>query len=167
MNRVQITVDQWEGMPAQWGLLWPGMTVIDVGANKGYFSLLAAKRVLPGGRVISYEPAPRNFSDIQVTIDSNSYHHWTVRPCAVSSAPGEAELFLTGVESGSGWGSLRQPKSDQVARVKVPLVTLATEMESLGVEHIDLLKMDIEGHELEALRGALPLLDRQATSAYR
>src|SRR5262245_39952832 len=49
--------DVWEpSVSALWlSLLRPGMCVIDIGANKGYFSLLAAKRVLPRGRVFSYE----------------------------------------------------------------------------------------------------------------
>jgi FkbM family methyltransferase len=133
------------------------MCVVDVGSNKGYFSLLAAPRVLPGGRVISYEPHPRNLEDIQRTIDANGHTHWAARPLAVSCQSGAASLFTPGWEEGvSGWGSLDQRAGGPT--IEVQTTTLDSDLNALGVDHVDLLKMDIQGHEFEAVQGAASLL---------
>jgi FkbM family methyltransferase len=155
--------DMWEAPVTALGvsLLQKGMCVVDVGANKGYFSLLAARRVLPGGRVISYEPHPRNLEDIEITIRANNYHHWIVRPFALSAQCGTASFFTPGWEEGvSGWGSLDGRTGGP--SIEVITTTLAIDLKTLGIEQVDLLKMDVQGHELEALQGAIPLLQRGA-----
>jgi len=147
-------------------LLKPGMCVVDIGANKGYFSLLAAKRVLPGGRVISFEPYPRNFSDITKTIQENQYKHWTASADAVSSQNSTATLFAHGWDEGvSGWGTLEASRGPSDEKLNVKTTTLNTAMNTMKVQHIDLLKMDIEGHELEAILGAEELIKRKAISS--
>jgi FkbM family methyltransferase len=141
------------------GLLRPGSTFIDVGANKGIFSLLAAKRVLPQGRVISYEPHPRNADDIDCTIELNQHVHWTNRRVAVSSSEGQIKLFTPGWEEGmSGWGSIHRPSSSFIV---VDKVALSSDLTALGIEHVDVLKIDIEGHEVEALKGAEAMFSEQ------
>lgn len=158
---------EWEPpSTAVWkALLAPGQVVVDVGANKGWFSLLAARRVMPGGRVISYEPLPRNVADIEVTSAANQHRHWQVRAVAASDHPGVAQLVSPRDDSGTGWGSLqRQVDSGDNVVVDVEVVTLAEDLASLGVDRVDLLKMDIEGHELAALTGLLPMLrERRVT----
>src|SRR5690606_13939377 len=141
---------EWEPpSTAVWkALLAPGQVVVDVGANKGWFSLLAARRVMPGGCVISYEPLPRNVADIEVTSAANQHRHWQVRAVAASDHPGVAQLVSPRDDSGTGWGSLqRQVDSGDNVVVDVEVVTLAEDLASLGVDRVDLLKMDIEGHE--------------------
>lgn len=138
--------------------LRPEMTVVDAGANKGYFSLLAASRVQGGGRVISYEPLPGNARDIEATARANGFAHWSVEEVALSSTAGSAELFSPAGADGSGWGSLETGGAGEARSVTVPLARLDDEVRRLGVDVIDLMKMDIQGHELDALRGAEELL---------
>jgi FkbM family methyltransferase len=142
-------------------LLAPGMTVVDVGANKGFFSLLAARRVFPGGRVISYEPMPGNAQDIEATASVNRHPHWTVRYAALSGERGTAMLHTPVGADGSGWGSLERVGAD-VHSVEVELVRLDDDLTALGASQVHLLKMDIQGHELDALRGARSSLERGA-----
>jgi FkbM family methyltransferase len=155
---------EWEPpSTAVWkALLAPGQVVVDVGANKGWFSLLAAPRVKPDGRVISYEALPRNVADLEVTSAANLHHHWRTRPVAASDRPGVAQLVSPRDDHGTGWGSLQRDiaSGDNVA-VDVQLVTLAEDLASQGVDRVDLLKMDIEGHELAALKGLLSMLREQ------
>lgn len=147
---------EWEPpASAVWlALLRPGQVVVDVGANKGWFSLLAAKAVGPAGRVISYEPLPRNVRDLERTAQENGWTWMTVRGVGLSGSSGTANLVSPAEESGSGWGSFEKPLGDQQVSLTVETVTLDEELDRLGIATVDLLKMDIEGHEYEALRGA-------------
>lgn len=139
-------------------LLAPGQVVVDIGANKGWFSMLAAKRVLSAGRVISYEPLPRNVADLEGTIAANGYPHWAVRAVAASDHAGNAQLLSPRDDAGTGWGSLETKAGLVTESIDVPVVELAADLAALGVEQVDLLKMDIEGHEQAALTGLLPML---------
>ncbi|MEZ5305172.1 MAG: FkbM family methyltransferase [Verrucomicrobiales bacterium] len=78
-------------------LLRPGARVLDIGANKGYFSLLAAARIGDAGTVISYEPLAENAADIEATRDLGAFANWQVVRAAVSDAPGEVAF------ADSGW----------------------------------------------------------------
>jgi FkbM family methyltransferase len=147
---------EWEPpASAVWrALLRPGQVVVDVGANKGWFSLLAAQVVGRDGRVISYEPLPRNVRDLNQTAIANRWDWMTVRPVGLSGTSGTAGLVSPEDESGSGWGSFEKPLGDHQVSLTVETVTLDDELHRLGIATVDLLKMDIEGHEFEALRGA-------------
>src|SRR5437762_1103185 len=75
-------------------LIRPGMTVFDVGANSGYFTLLMADRVGPAGRVYSFEPHPANFELLLSNIQANSLAHVHAFKLALSDRRGEAVLSL-------------------------------------------------------------------------
>lgn len=154
---------EWEpASSAIWlALLGTGQTVVDVGANKGWFSLLAARRVGPGGRVVSYEPLPRNWQDVEATAAANRHQHWKVRPVAASDHQGTAQLSSPRDAGGTGWGTLETRSQAGMESIEVEVVTLAQDLAAMGIERVDLLKMDIEGHELAAMRGLLPLLVEQ------
>ncbi len=154
--------NRWElPVSALWlHLLKPRMTVLDIGANKGYFSLLAAKRVTDSGKVFSYEPHPRNLKDIAITIEANGYRHWKALELAASSTQGMTQMATPGWDEGvSGWGSIELTDGP---KIDVSTVTLDEEARRLSLTRIDLMKMDIEGHEFEAVLGAEELLKKQA-----
>jgi FkbM family methyltransferase len=162
-----IVHDRWEpAAAALWvHLLRPGMHVVDIGANKGYFSLLAAPRIGSTGRLISYEPLPGNADDAQATAIVNRHDHWLVRQVAVSSRAGTAAFHIPIGADGSGWGSLESTSGKPVLDITVPLVTLDADLEELGMDRVDLAKLDIQGHELEALRGASTYLQTRRIRA--
>jgi FkbM family methyltransferase len=119
----------------------PGSVVLDVGANVGIYTLLAAKR---GARVFAIEADPRNVKTLRHHVHLNGFDDLvTVFPVAVGDQEGTVTLFRA--PGNSGHSNL----FDGIDPVQVPCRTI----DSLGLPHIDVCKMDIEGNELRALKG--------------
>lgn len=74
-------------------ILRPGLTVVDVGANIGLYTALAARAVGPAGRVIALEPEPETFGFLMQTIAANAFTNVEPHQLAASAAPGAARLF--------------------------------------------------------------------------
>jgi FkbM family methyltransferase len=130
--------------------LRPGMTFIDVGANKGDFTLLAARLTGPSGRVISIEPEPENHSVLQRSIELNDYANITVLQVAMSDRDGTADLQI-GSTSGSHTLS---PEFNGLRTVSVPTRTLDAVVADHRLASVDMIKIDVQGLELAVLRGA-------------
>jgi FkbM family methyltransferase len=79
--------------------LKPGATFVDVGSNKGDFTLLAAKVAGSDGKVLSFEPEPNNCYWIRKSIEANGYENIKLHDVALSAANGTASLYL-GAKSG-------------------------------------------------------------------
>ena len=144
-------------------LLTPGMTFVDVGANWGYFTLLAAHLVGTRGRVLSLEPDPRLFPKLRDNVARNNLQQVTVLPIAAAAKPGT--LLLAGYNEADGNFGLSRVVSHGSANAQtfpVEARPLDEIFDIYGVTNIDLLKMDIEGAEGFALAGLL-----QALSTHR
>jgi FkbM family methyltransferase len=142
--------------------LKPGMCVIDVGANEGLFTLFFRKRVGPRGRVTAFEPSERELNHLRRNLRINRFSDVDVIGCAVGDHVGEARLSLAEA-SHAGHNALGIPAAPWVSvvdEVNVTLTTLDAMMETRHWPRVDLIKMDIEGSELNALRGAEALLAR-------
>jgi FkbM family methyltransferase len=74
--------------------LHPGMTVMDVGAHHGWYTLLASKHVGKRGKVIAFEPSPRECRRLEKHLRFNRCSNVHLERCAAGSEPGEADLFL-------------------------------------------------------------------------
>jgi len=135
-------------------LIKPGMIAVDVGANKGYFSLLFAKLMGDKGKVLSFEPDPNNCFWIEKSINANKYTSIKLYQIALSNKDGEA-TFYPGKKS--GWGSLFFSKNAS-APDKNPLRVKTLRLDSIlkeeGLENIDIIKIDVEGSDLLVLKGA-------------
>jgi FkbM family methyltransferase len=131
-------------------LLRPGDVVFDVGANVGLYTLLASLRVGPEGRVVAFEPLPGNLDYLAQHLELNRVKNVEVVGAAVGRARGHSSFVAAGSRSmgrlGSG-GSL-----------EVDVVCLDDLVASGRVPPPDLIKMDIEGGEVEALVGAQTVL---------
>ncbi|HLL53726.1 MAG TPA: FkbM family methyltransferase [Myxococcaceae bacterium] len=133
-------------------LLGPGDTFVDVGANWGYFSLLATERVGASGRVVSVEADPRMFSILQRNVAMNALPQVTLVPAAAAAGPGT--LKLAGFdEEQSNWGISRVVSGGGGKVFEVPAKAVDDLADELGLGSVDLLKMDIEGAEVFALAG--------------
>jgi len=135
-------------------LLRPGMTVVDAGAHHGLYTLLASKRVGSAGRVISFEPSPRERKRLQRHLLVNCCTNVVVQACALGEERREADLFL--VEGREDWcNSLRAPQIDgRTVKVRVQVERGDDVLERLGIARVDFIKLDIEGAELSFLQGA-------------
>ncbi len=131
-------------------LLPAGGTFVDVGANKGDFSLIAARTTGPEGRVIAFEPSPENAGWTRKSVELNGYPNVELLELALSDSEGEAQLHLG---RWSGWHSLVPRQVDQET-ITVRMRTLDAVLAERGSPAVDMLKIDVEGAELAVLRGA-------------
>lgn len=136
-------------------LLGPGMTVVDVGANYGLYTLQAARAVGPTGRVLAFEPAPHVYARLADHVRLNGAANVTTHPVAVSDREGTATFHLGRNDS---VGSLLRPTAGRA--VEVPTTTLDAFLAAHGVGRVDAVKVDAEGAELLVLRGMRGLLAR-------
>ncbi|MGH9315331.1 MAG: FkbM family methyltransferase [Vicinamibacterales bacterium] len=134
-------------------LLAPGMTVIDVGANWGYFTLVAASIVGPRGRVIALEPEPRLFDLLEQNLRLNGLSHATALREAATDRASTMALH-TFDENCANWGvsSVVRAQPGAVATT-VAGRPLDAVVRDAGLASIHLVKIDVEGHELEVLAG--------------
>ncbi len=139
--------------------LQPGMTVLDIGAHKGLYSLISALKVGPDGHVFSFEPSPRERKRLKQHLRLNLCHNVAVFDLALGESAGYADLFVVqGTETGCN--SLRPPDVEQPVRtVSVPLKTLDEVLRELQISAVDFMKLDVEGAELSVLKGATNLLN--------
>ena len=127
-----------------------GMTFIDVGANKGDFTLQAARLTGSSGIVISIEPEPENRSILERSLELNRYGNIRVLSLALSDRDGIANLQI-GATSGSHTLSTQFNRSRSVA---VPTRTLDSVVMEQRLARVDMIKIDVQEWELEVLRGA-------------
>lgn len=135
-----------------------GMTALDIGAHHGYYTLLFSNRTGAEGGVIAFEPSPRERRKLMRHLRINGCKNVKVEPVALGSTEGEEELFV--VESWeTGCNSLRPPDVPQpVRRVRVSVTRLDAYVEREKIPHVDFIKLDVEGGELEVLKGAAGVL---------
>ncbi len=137
-------------------LLERGEGFVDLGANLGYYTLLAATRVAAQGRVFAFEPDPDNFALLERNLAANRAHQARAERCAVGAAAGEARLYL----SPDNLGDHRLYDSGDGRRaVSTPVVTLDgyfgdRERFPRGAGPLHLVKADTQGCEALILRGA-------------
>jgi FkbM family methyltransferase len=134
----------------------PGMTVVDVGAHIGYYTLLFAKNVGATGRVISFEPAPNNFAVLAKNVELNGLAHVRLFDSAIFSRCGKITISIPD-HSNSGEASVSQ--SVGATHVQVNSTTLDAVSSSLDL-HPDFLKIDVEGSETDVLAGAQKTIRR-------
>jgi FkbM family methyltransferase len=131
------------------------MTFVDVGANEGLYSMLAAQKVGPGGRVIAIEPSGRELVKLRRNIELNGLSTVSVRDIAVMDRSCEAVLSVADPAHGgqNTFGRMVYDGVGVVAQARVRGATLDDVLADLGVRP-DFVKIDTEGSELGVLRGA-------------
>lgn len=139
-------------------LLRPGMTALDVGAHHGLYTLLLSKKVGGTGRVISFEPSPREYRRLEKHLRFNRCSNVHVERSAAGNEAGEADLYLSD-EFQDWYNSLRPPAlPDSTSIVRVRVRRIDDVLAEQGISTVDFFKLDVEGGELEALHGATRLL---------
>lgn len=131
-------------------------TVLDIGANIGYFTLLFARLVGEHGKVFAFEPHPVNFGLLKKNICINNYSNVILNQKAATNKTGVVELFLH--RKSHGGHSLYKGRYTNTS-TKVEAIRLDDYFKNYDGK-IDFIKMDIEGSEGEAFLGMLSLLKK-------
>jgi FkbM family methyltransferase len=137
-------------------LVKEGMTVVDIGANVGYYTLLAARLTGPGGKVYAFEPNPQNFALLSRNVEANGYQNVVLIPKAVSETSGTAALCIDRASSGGHSLSAFRGGADTVQVGTISLDDYFAGERTV----IDVLKMDAEGAEMAIFAGMRRLLAR-------
>ncbi len=139
-------------------VLEPGMTVIDVGANSGYYTLLASHLVGNQGHVYAFEPLPGPVEGLTRNVELNGFRNVTIKRVALGSGEGQSILYPSVVENNDGLGSLLPGPDRSVVGVEVPMISLDHVVEELPDRQVNLIKVDVEGSEAEVFTGARTIL---------
>ena len=139
--------------------LRPGDNFLDVGAHLGYFTLPAAKAVGPSGRVIAIEPSPASVQVLRANAELNGLSWITVFEAAASDRSGPELLFRS--PKSPMWNRLvRFPLRDGMDTIPVSAKTIDSMLAECGWPPIAGMKVDVEGAELDVLRGSTSCLNR-------
>lgn len=139
-------------------LLKPDSIFIDVGANIGYFSLLAALQS-PKGSIIALEPVSYLFNSLRENISLNKFSNIE----AINIAAGDKEenrlIYLSGADN-TGMSSFQKPANYSEKNETVKVVTLDSLPDNLKLSRVDIIKIDVEGNELAVLKGMKEIASR-------
>lgn len=141
--------------------LRPGDTVVDGGANVGMMTLHASRIVGAAGKVVAFEPQPETFRMLSESVRLNGARNVVLRAIGLSDAERTMRLYCFDPRNRGAYVLAGPTERDPVG-VPVRLVPLDAELARLGLPRVDLVKLDIEGHELEALAGMRRLLEGRA-----
>jgi FkbM family methyltransferase len=135
-----------------------GMTVLDIGAHVGYYSLLAAKLSGSGGRVISFEPDPDNYSLLVKNISENGYETITAVNKGVAANSGAGTLYISRLDNGRH--STYRDNAPSNNSISITTTSIDDFFSALEWPTVDLVKVDVEGAEMDVLNGMTGLLER-------
>jgi FkbM family methyltransferase len=139
-------------------VLRPGMTVLDIGANIGYYALMELGMIGSAGTLIAVEPSPSNVELLKRNLALNGHQNTEVHQAAISDQSGVKQFFLSEMSNlntfhNTGSGNLHLSG-------KTIDVRIATIPEIMAGRKPDLIRMDVEGHEVEVFRGLIPAIER-------
>lgn len=139
-------------------VLRPGMAVIDIGANIGFFTMLSASLVGPGGAVLAIEPNPANARLLEASRRLNAFG-W-VTPAQVAAGRGLGLLMLNTTHSNGTTAEPGEDRDQLLAANTVPCVPVDTLATGWAAGPVGLIKVDVEGAEYNALLGAAGVIGR-------
>lgn len=146
-KRILFSPRDFDEKEREWlaGRIGERFTFLDIGANVGGYSLYLAAKAGPGARIIAIEPQPEVFGQLSYNIRLNPFGNLKALEAAVADCNGELTLFLD--PNNKGEASVKIVSADEARQVKVPARTLLDVATSEGLDHIDAIKLDVEGAE--------------------
>jgi FkbM family methyltransferase len=134
----------------------PGDWVIDVGANVGNYAARLSELVQAAGRVLAFEPVPETFELLAANVGRFPIGNVTLFNIAASDSFGVRGMQMPSLETGGS-----NPYMAHLTDDGMGMAVLCMPVDSLGIQHsIQLIKIDVEGHELAAVQGMRKLLER-------
>ncbi len=143
--------------------LEPGMTVLDIGAHHGFYTLLASTRIGSEGRIHAFEPSPRERAALLRHLKWNAVSNVSVYALALGKEAKAGQLFVVDKHQ-TGCNSLRPPASDVLESATPTPVDVIPLDDWISEHHLasaDFAKLDVEGGELDVLKGASKFLERR------
>jgi FkbM family methyltransferase len=144
--------------------LSPNSSFVDLGANEGYFTIIGAKLCGAHGRVVAIEPQLRMLPIIAENLRLNGVEYVRVLNTAVSDAPGMVSIHLAS-DINTGASGLHRSTKYPLPTQKVAARTLAQVLDDEGLLRVDLMKVDLEGFEYEALMGSVEVFAQHRVRA--
>lgn len=132
-------------------ILRPGNVFLDIGANIGYFSLLAGNHE-PTAKIIAFEPVGSIFKKLEENISINTVQNIKAVNSGVGDKNEEREIYIS-AEDNLGMSSFQKPGSYSGKTEMISVITIDEWIKSTALSKIDLIKLDVEGNELAALKG--------------
>ena len=143
-----------------------GMTVVDIGANVGYYTLLAAELVGINGRVFAFEPDPGNYELLKKNVELNRYSNVETRKKAMSDRTGSVTLYVDGANFGNRSFAKRNIVVDGGAFDAQTTTLDEFCADYMGDRQIDVLKIDAQGAEGLILKGAVITLSKSTPKVF-
>jgi FkbM family methyltransferase len=138
-------------------LLRAGDVCVDGGANVGLFTLVAAAKVGPTGKVVAFEPSPKTHMALRANVELNGFSWVERREEALDDCTGERELIAFDA-AGSALSSFRPRTSEGGSAERVRTVALDEAVHANDLARLRVIKLDLEGAELGALNGGRAIL---------
>ena len=141
---------EWESLAWVRRLVKPGMTVVDIGANVGYYTRFLSELVGPTGRVFAFEPNRQNLAVLTRNVSRRRYSNVQVLPFAVSNTDDGAYLYIS---PGHSNHSLIEGYTHAENKLWVDTIRLDTFLGQMDSARVNFIKLDVEGGESLALEG--------------
>ena len=136
----------------------PGMTILDIGSNIGYYAILESKLIGSTGKIFSIEPSPQNFKLLQENLEIQDTNNFQIFNLAIGNKNEKLEFLIS---KKSNWSKIKQ-ESDIIGEndtvITVPVKTLNLFCEDNNLEKINLIRMDVEGYEEKIIEGGKEIL---------
>ena len=143
-----------------WRNLRSGMVFLDIGAHHGIYSIVAAKRLETDGTVVAFEPSLHEFRRLRLHLRLNRMHWVRSEPVAIGASASTRSFFQV-IKGDSTRGGLQPPATrDEIAETSVETVRLDDYVSRFPLKRVDIVKLDVEGGELEVLQGASNVLTK-------
>ncbi len=158
-----IYVDNFEAQERQFVnmFLRPGDIFVDIGANIGLFTLIAAQRVGKTGKVYSFEPGIKAFERLQINVQLNQVSNTCCYQIALSDRSGKAVMYIAN-DNRDAWNSLSKPLSSESAFIEnIETITFDEFVEKNQLTgKVTMVKIDVEGWESHVLSGGVGTFSR-------
>lgn len=129
-----------------------GEIILDIGANIGYYSLLASKRIGSEGNIYAFEAAPETFRKLSDNIQRNGIENILAYNLAITNSRGTIDLHIADIRN-TGMSSIAAFADESGETVTVPSDTIDNFASDHSLNRVDRIKIDVEGAEMMVLRG--------------
>ncbi|HXI22977.1 MAG TPA: FkbM family methyltransferase [Pyrinomonadaceae bacterium] len=138
-------------------LVTPGMVVVDVGANIGYYTVRLSRLVGPHGQVHAFEPSKRYRDRLLDHLERNNCDNVVISDYGLSDAASEQVLYGDNISASMHWADDGKPPT---ISEKIPVRTLDSYVAEMKLTQLDFIKVDVDGHEPKFIVGAAKTLQQ-------